>query len=315
MHYVSGDRVTVGQYHFSQNFISFSALLGGYSPKNMIPVGLGWPILAVAAFNLALLAVCWRAWSSRQRVFVAFALAMFLFYSLLMTQISQPIWEAIPLLGRTQFPWRILSVASLLLALLAGAWPAWRWPRVRIAIGAIAVIAMCLAAIPSTSHKMVLANIPETVETLMAVNFTPDQAAEWVPHGAKPAILPQESRDRVVTLSGSPIRVIQFERGQGRIACRLQSPRPESLVLPHYFFPGWTCKVQGTAAELKPGPDGLMLVSVPAGRDISVEVTFHATKARTFGLWVSAVSAAVGILLLGLLHRIAGRLTKSAHPT
>ena len=33
---------------------------------------------------------------------------------------SAPLWDAIPLIGFTQFPWRLLGLASLMLALASG---------------------------------------------------------------------------------------------------------------------------------------------------------------------------------------------------
>jgi hypothetical protein len=62
----------------------------------------------------------------------------------LMTTLSRPVWEAIPLLAYVQFPWRWLSVQALALAMLAAPLGVVRLGRVWVAAAALALTAAVL---------------------------------------------------------------------------------------------------------------------------------------------------------------------------
>mgnify|MGYP000907648544 CR=1 FL=1 len=102
--------------------------------------------LAAAAGALALLVRAWRrrrwAWSD---LFLLGGLAV---ATLMITPWSRPVWEAVPLLGYTQFPWRFLSIQAVFTAALTGALvdgegtprPGWHWPAA-LALAALLALA------------------------------------------------------------------------------------------------------------------------------------------------------------------------------
>lgn len=104
--------------------------------RNPFSMGLVQAVLAVLALGLAV----WRTVRERnlapQRLLLACGLVG---YTFLIMPWSRPIWDHVPLLPYVQFPWRMLSVQALCIALLAadglgalarrrtaGRWP-WFW--------------------------------------------------------------------------------------------------------------------------------------------------------------------------------------------
>jgi len=126
-----------------------------------IPFSLGWPILAVAGLNVVLLIASRRAWSRGQRTLAIFALVTFAVYAFMMTRYSQLAWEHLPLLARMQFPWRILSAASVLIALLPVR-PIVYHSAQPCLVASLAVFAMCVDAVKSTSYRTESETMPRT---------------------------------------------------------------------------------------------------------------------------------------------------------
>ncbi len=81
-----------------------------------------------------------------------------------------------------------------------------------------------------------------------------------------------------------------------RVIIRTQSEAPALLVLSDAYYPGWVATVDGLPAPVYPANVLYRGVTVPAGEH---EVIFrYQPQSWQRGLWISAVGAAVWLLLL-----------------
>lgn len=109
---------------FRFNFSSLEEILSPVAPEDPallnppLPIRLGWAPLALAIVGLLSL-----AWNGRrgQRLHILFMAAGALLYLFFALPVSQPLWEALPLIEFVQFPWRFVGRAALPIAVLAGA--------------------------------------------------------------------------------------------------------------------------------------------------------------------------------------------------
>ena len=109
---------------FRFNFAGLGEILAPVTPEDPalinppLPLRLGW-----APAALALLGLFSLAWNQKreQRVHILFMAAGALLYLFFALPISEPLWEALPLIEFVQFPWRFVGRAALPVAVLAGA--------------------------------------------------------------------------------------------------------------------------------------------------------------------------------------------------
>jgi hypothetical protein len=141
--YVSGERATAGMFHCSGHFVALVSLFEPYRRGNLVPLSIGTAAEVLSVLNLVAASVWFRRTSGPQRRLVGYALLLALASIALMNPIARPVWDVLPLLGRLQFPWRILSVLSVSLAIVCGA--VLTWPR-RIRAQRVVVLAAVAAA-------------------------------------------------------------------------------------------------------------------------------------------------------------------------
>jgi len=232
-----------------------------------------------------------------QRRLLFFCLIAGVLCTLLMTRWSAPLWDRIDLLQRLQFPWRIVSLVTVLAAAAAGCMVPWRREPVRAVVVALSLLAMWGFALRPTSYELdPRTTVPADVEQLMRLDFRPDIRDEWLPKGASPN-LPAEFR--AGPMAGPGCEVDRFERTQGRLRCRVRTGGPSHVVLPHYFFPvGWQARLDGQQVALSAERHGLMRIELPDRAAGELEVTFSHTPMRRLGLWISTASLLIGGLCL-----------------
>ncbi len=234
--------------------------------------------LAAAAGALALLVRAWRrrrwAWSD---LFLLGGLAV---ATLMITPWSRPVWEAVPLLGYTQFPWRFLSIQAVFTAALTGALvdgegtprPGWHWPAA-LALAAL----LALAGLGGLRLQFVpLADTEVTAERLNLYEYFTTAVgntvnAEYLPAAVVPRPFTSE------TLLGRPpgLKALtgtaegeRLSRAGARETWRVSvaGDQPAAVAVPTYWWPGWLAEVDGQPAATR-AADGLgwIVVDVPPG--------------------------------------------------
>lgn len=211
-------------------------------------------------------------WIRRRGEWLFFALAALL----AMVSIgawSLPIWQSNDVLAAVQFPWRLLSLVSLSLAILSAGWllrvPA-GWPQW---LGALLLTLVLIAAqrpqlgaidyYPPASVRLdepllAQAEVEKGVLTADPASSVQEFRPEWAVDDLILDAMPNEPPTvRMSTLQASPLA----------FAMRVNVPVTTTLRFQDFYFPGW--QVLGPDNQpLKPYPStdlGLLTVDLPRG--------------------------------------------------
>src|SRR5690606_20343181 len=160
--------ITSGYFHYANHFrgtdLVQPSLLFSYdvSGGGAFRMGLLQALLIVAGLAVLLLGLARKGWfaasggsgGSRIRLFLLLGL---LLATAMITPLSRPLWDHLPLLPYTQFPWRFLSVQAFFGALVAGylaRLPHRRWwlPPLLLLLLVPALAALRLAYLPLAAH-------------------------------------------------------------------------------------------------------------------------------------------------------------------
>ena len=233
--------------------------------------------------------------------------------------ISKPIWEAIPVLQKVQFPWRFNTVAS---------------------VASLPLIALCISLIRGSSKWASGFAIVVTVYCVVSWTgqmvrverdalfkppewWRPGQAErmnmlglDW--HALWPKTVPFTEPDLDINVATIPVvgseRARAFVRdGNGQVSVVSWYPREVELqtnteseatvVVSQFYFPGWKAHIAGSNVALPviPTPDlGLVSINVPPGVRY-VKLTLVEMWPELIGEWLSALCA---LLTLGLFGRL-----------
>jgi hypothetical protein len=237
-----------------------------------------------------------------------------------MTPASQPIWDALPLVGLIQFPWRLLAITTITLALLAAAGAHWLSPsdseqpapagdRASPYVYLLA-LAFAAASFPYTRPELRPIR-PQDENAVAIIEFEtkhPDMRgmtrwAERMPADADSPLIAQylagQPLQRAAIVAGEGVILEQQHAGaSGRARVRAQSE--VRLRFYTYFFPGWRAEVNGRPVEIAADPpNGLIGLTLPAGEH-EVRLRFGATPLRR-AVAIVSLGALVGLLVLWLI--------------
>jgi len=255
----------------------------------------------------------------------------------LMTPAAKLIWDALPLVNLMQFPWRLLALTTVTLALLAGAGASWlndgavddksdseaetesESIRSISPYVYVAALVIMLASFPYTQPDLIPIR-PQDESPLNLIEFEakhPDMRGmtKWSER------LPVESDSPLPAqyLAGEPLARAAIITGQGSVLeqgslsasafARVRAEGPVRLRFYTHYFPGWRATVDGLPVEIQPDPpNGLIGLDLPAGEH-RVQLQFGATPVRRVSAAVSAMGLAF-VLGLWLVDRRRGDLRK-----
>jgi hypothetical protein len=234
----------------------------------------------------------------RQRVFVwviVGALASFM-----MTQLSMPIGKLIPKIDIGVFTWRMLSITTLIVALLTGAF-------VQAAIEAarggsrserylFAIIAALILAVGAGISVFAVAR-PMT----QAAVFEPEpEHLNWatLPAAApQPEELPDDIVEAELSDDNGTVQVEEW-KPQHRVI-RVALTDDDVLLIRTFNFPGWTARVDGQPATINTSEElGDMEIELQTGSHL-VTLDFLDTPVRRSCRLVTLGSACVLVLFAG----------------
>ena len=225
-----------------------------------------------------------------------------------MLPLSLGLWQAIPIAPFVQFPWRLLILTTLSLAILGGAFCALDRGRQASdsSLGPLALIFAVMAVLASSTYAVPEYTPPsprsETPASIM--DFELDTGflgvTAWVEE--KPTTSPLveeylEGRPLTKAVSLTPEASVEMIRhGGASEEIRVSSPHGAKIMFRTYFFPGWEGYVDGEKALLYPsGPQALITMDVPPGEHM-VSLRWGGTPPRTAGTIISG-AALLGALL------------------
>ena len=288
-----------------------------------LPISLGWVQLILGALGTLL---CWRA---PQRHYRSLLIAMWVVVGILLFLNTAPsawLWENIPLIGFTQFPWRALGLASLLLALMSalGVWLLWlRSGAGRGGIVVVgAVMILMFYAMPWTYtlfHNDVDADDIGDVQRFEREGgqLALSSYAEYLPLSADASqldvnrLLERFDESNVIPrlLPSAALGLLDQEWRGTSATLRLRSAEAQTLVFDWLYVPGWSATIDGESVDVFPAaPAGLLALAAPAG-EFELLLSLEPTAAQSLASLLSAIGLATAILTTLLWRRPAPETT------
>jgi hypothetical protein len=259
-------------------------------------------LLATAAMFWPVLALVWK--SARKSMPEQTkthgslkALSALLLLTLIMaTPLSRPIWDALPPLQQTQFPWRWFAITAMVCPLLlAMAIPFWKTmlggKRRPLAILAAGTAAVAFAFSASHIIREAYWLTPQQFEEKLGEIPGSQSVSQWLPVWVHEPIQkvnsPVEAGDRKVTIdSWQPERRV-FQVGAGESA---------SARVRTFFYPHWVATAEGKNLAVSHDDDGALLIALPA-KGGKVTLAFQEPMRAHY----VAVLTAIGWIIIGLL--------------
>jgi len=315
----SDESLTTGYFTFENHFVKPLDLLPGravvqlaIAPDASMPLRVG-ELFWGALLALPLLGLGRRPARERRRAwtFAGLALAALL----LSTSLAAPIWRHLPLIAFFQFPFRLLLVATVLMAPLVGLVVASQRSRLRPWLGAgVAALALVLAR-PQLSPRYlfidpareILHSVPRdgidraeaagwlppdrfvTLERMRRSTWNATASNEFLPRTVTriPMNIPSEAASR---LSGD-LDVLASAWGYPEVRAEVRVRATGELLLEQFAFPGWRVEVDGVERSTRIEPDhGRMVVPLEPG-DRSVVARYGWTALRRSAAAASALFA------------------------
>jgi hypothetical protein len=283
--YINQEQWVRAGYDYALHFLRPADLLSsswGYAPGT--PGTEGAMSFQLGAVPLILAAVAtlasFRRPARERALILAFALstALVLFF---MLPISAPLWEALPLASLVQFPWRLLALSAVTLALLSGFAPRPSKAGARITAPHAPILILALVALLGSAAYTVpkYTPIPASAESpLLSIEFELNYTdmrgmTAWTRE------MPDTSPLVEQYLSGQPLvtaevlapgaTLTMLHAGGASDEVRVTSPQGTALRFYTYYFPGWRVFIDGArlpdSALRAETPYGLITVDVPPG--------------------------------------------------
>jgi 6-pyruvoyl-tetrahydropterin synthase related domain len=269
----------------------FNFLLSTFSPDNL---NVWWMniLLLMTLLLAAPIPLLLRRSNSTEPQFLRPVVVLTAFGLFMAVPLSRPIWNLLPQLQQTQFPWRWLALVSLGASVLTAAAVTKinQWGRVqRLAI----MSAMSIAVIFTLSHVVREAKfLPhhDFETTLAEVRGTPS-VNYWFPiwaNSTPKAMANQvEAAGRAVSVNSWSPEARHFSVAGGEAT--------EARVRT-FYYPHWIATSGSQVLNTRPDKDGALLISLPADA-VAVDLVFREPR-RTR---VSSVASLAGFMFIGFL--------------
>ncbi len=273
-------------YHFRttdlvQAYLLFDySTLGGDTPFAM---GLSQAVFAI----LGALALIVRGLRRRLQSRWGFVLLGLLVSTAMITPLSKFLWDHLPLLPMSQFPWRFLSVQAFFAAAATAALvpdqSAARDSQFAIRDSQFAWVALPVAVLlvssvllPLRPERLPIGPADVTTERLQLYElFTQNIGTtigyEWLPQAVVPrpftsgALIEPGVQPRAIPLDGAPVEGVLVERRSTRQVWQVWG-EGGSIAFPLLYWPGWRAQVDGHSVEVWPVEDsGYLALAVPPG--------------------------------------------------
>ena len=259
---------------------------------------------------------------STQYAFILFSLGLSTF---MITPLSTPLWEHLPLLATTQFPWRFLSVQALFTAMATAALANRREGEkaekresdsrfAQHAVPAFLIVCLALAALGALRPERLLITADDVTwdPLLLYEAFTGNIGTtiryEYLPRDVKPRLYLSEAvvdgvdAAQPIADGGVMATAVLLERLPDRQTWQLTAAGDAPVTFPLIWWPGWQAEVDGVVADAYPMTgSGRLTVDLPAGEH-TVTLQLRATPLRAAAEWISALTV-VGLCAVFFQHR------------
>ena len=224
--------------------------------------------------------------------------SLFIALSLLTLSISQPLWSTFPFAQFIQFPWRLVGMASLLLAALVGDSVSQLEKINRnLAHGSfvIGIFAFFLFSL-SWTYPARYESLPNTVTPQDTTQYEirnnqlgTTSNGEYLPMWVTD--MPKEK----VPLDAK-CQVSNAKSNEDEVKC--DSPKEFTLTLNRFYFPSWSATLDNVSTEIKPSsPNGLITIQVPSGQH-TIRIFLQPTVWQIIGATISILSLILLLIIL-----------------
>lgn len=218
----------------------------------------------------------------------------------MITPASREVWLQLEFMKWLQFPWRLLSPATLLICFSAGALVYVPLPKNVLLYGGIALGMSTLITFSILNHGS-YTSIPDNElapRNIRDSRLPTTALSEYLPIWVKetpPALVGQR-----LTASRNDAEISNIEEAPHRYAYEIAAAG-ETLFTAHlFYFPGWKLYVNGSEIQPRISSQGLMQFHLPKGQS-TIELKFENTPVRTIGNGLSIA----GLFMFGALLLLA----------
>jgi hypothetical protein len=293
--YTLRDIVTAGE--VLTRFVPWHNFL--YTPWSYGGTDLLSKSLGIAGILFILASLYTLQWIKLQkyRVLLSGSLIVLVITLILMTDISKPVWIAITLLQKFQFPWRLLSLTTFLVALVGGIVSQQSWHRIQKKQLYGVFIGLCmLIVIPTVFmwHPKIYEVRDESKFTGIYESTTdtgessPIWSVRFMEHTPK-------SASEVINGEAVINSVSRMTTKHSYVV----NAKADSRILENtLYFPGWNIYIDGVKTDIQfqdPEYRGLMTYNVTTGKHLVV-VQFDDTKIRKISGYISLFSGIVVVI-------------------
>jgi hypothetical protein len=313
------DVQTTGYFNYSGHFRSFDLVQPSLgfdyaittTPGSNTPFAMGLAQVLATLLGLIGMALTWRSACDKPwRVFALIGLALSTF---MITPWSQALWDHLPLLPFTQFPWRFLSIQAVFTSMIIG----YSVQRLghrssvicRLLIGLLLFTSVWLSLKPDylsiradeiTAQRIQLyESFTTNIGTTIRGEYLPKAV---VPHPLIGQMLLSPFAPQAIVSSGQAT-ADQSSRASTKQTWRVRVESDRAVIdFPLLYWPGWMASIDGQVVEAKVAPDlGYIQVEVPNGEH-RIELVLGNTPIRSAAEIISLIS------LIGLLAWISAQL-------
>ena len=314
-------RSAEGYLDFHAHFLTLEEILSpSVTPdsSSLNPVwlhNLGAPQVLFGALGVVAMIVA--PLTRRQRMQAAFFVVVLSVAVFMTLRVSVPLWEHVPLLAFTQFPWRLLDIAGLAVSVLAGLsvhlWARLPWRHSVLIVLTVSLVVTVVAEFvhlheqwPPVSREQ-LAPRDVVVNELRTGAIGTTSAGEclptWVVEAPSdsplvPQYLASESISKLDAHSLPDLaRAEQIRHTTVSDEYLVVSSEPFTVQFNTFHFAGWKAFVDSQPVPINPSyPQGLITFDVPAG-ERRIVVRFEDTPVRALA---NIISGAALVVMVGV---------------
>ncbi|TEU15320.1 MAG: hypothetical protein E3J21_13500 [Anaerolineales bacterium] len=335
--WVQLDLLTKGFFDFRQYFLSLGELLSPSLPLDTaasnpyMPFNLGTTQVLLSL--VAVLALLPRFGLRREeRSHLLFSLASLSLCVFMMLPASTPLWEHVPFLAFAEFPWRMVGLAGLFTALLAGMSLRLLTDRGQPSLAFVA-LALGLVLVPTTVFVYLYPRQPFTEypdpTPADILEFELESHAWGTTSGSEYLTIwltekPEDSPLLHLYRAGQPISKLDSQHLPEGVQAEMlshsvvsdsyhfTSPQAFTARFNTFYFPGWRAYLDGEERDIQISqPYALIEVAIPPGAH-TLLLRFEDTPVR---LLANGLSLAALLVTLIILARSRLAVSPTPHPT
>lgn len=279
------DNQTTGYFNYAEHFRAANLIQNSigfdYSiaadPQSGTPFAMGLIQAIGTGAGLIALISTWRR--VRDRFFWAFIVIGLIVSTAMITPLSKVLWDTLPLLPLTQFPWRFLSIQAVFASFAIGYLatciepPAAR-ATVSGVVGVVLAAGVLLPLHPDYLPMRADEITPARLQLYEAFtgNIGTTIRAEYLPRPTVPRpytgpLLIEPSLPLRAMVSNGEATAAQLERRATRQVWTVQvDSERATLAVPLLYWPGWSATLDGQPSTIGAAPDlGYIQIEAPRG--------------------------------------------------